>query len=366
MRQFGKRVAVVATAGLLAMTGVTGCGSMNNNAVVAVVGDENITMGVANFYVRMQQAQYETYYAAMMGMTGEEMWKQEFEAGKTYESSTKASLLESLENLFLISQHAADYNISLSANDHKAIEKAAEEFIGNNTTEDLEVISGQEKNVKKFLELSTIAFRMDAEMRKGVDEEVSDDEARQKSMQYVFFSYVKTAADGSSELMTDEEQAALKAQVQEFLDKVNASDNKDMAAPAAELGIEVQTATFDAQSTSPDAGLIAAADAVAAEGELTGLVETANGIYIGKVTSLLDREATDSKKTQIINERKQAQYDSLLKQWREETTITQKTRVWNKISLINQGVTIYVPEETNTENTTEETNDTANDTTEQK
>lgn len=68
-------------AGALALTSLTGCTSFDNDDAVATVGKEEIPAGVANFYARMQQAQYETYYAPMMGTTGERSgsrrWKRE-------------------------------------------------------------------------------------------------------------------------------------------------------------------------------------------------------------------------------------------------------------------------------------------------
>ena len=75
MVHFGKKAAVLTAAGVLAATAVTGCsGSINTDAVVATVGDDEISLGVANFYARMTQGQYETYYASMMGTTGDAMW----------------------------------------------------------------------------------------------------------------------------------------------------------------------------------------------------------------------------------------------------------------------------------------------------
>ena len=85
MIRFGKRAAVLMAAGVFTAASVTGCsGSIDTDAVVATVGDEDITLGVANFYARLTQAQYETYYASMMGMTADAMWTQEIEEGTTY------------------------------------------------------------------------------------------------------------------------------------------------------------------------------------------------------------------------------------------------------------------------------------------
>ena len=157
MGQFRKRVMIMAAAGLIAVSSLAGCSrSMNNDAVVAEVGEDKIVLGVANFYARMQQAQYETYYAGMMGTTGEAMWTQEVEEGKTYEDTTKESTLKTIEDMYLLKQHAADYQVELTDDDKKAIKKAAEAFVEDNTLEDKEVVSGYEKYVKTFLELATI------------------------------------------------------------------------------------------------------------------------------------------------------------------------------------------------------------------
>lgn len=148
-------------------------------------------------------------------------------------------------------------------------------------------------------------------MREGVNEEVSDEEAAQKSMEYVYFSYTSTDESGSVTELTDEEKAKAKSTAETIAERAKAGE--DFAAVAAELGTEVQKTAFDAKSTSPDAALIEAANALAAEGDVTGAIESDAGVYVAKLTSLLDREATDQKKASIIEERKQEQYDSLLK-----------------------------------------------------
>ena len=69
--QLRKRAAMAAAAAALAATTITGCsGSLDTEAVVMTVGDEEVTLGVANFYARMTQAQYETYYLSMMSSNG--------------------------------------------------------------------------------------------------------------------------------------------------------------------------------------------------------------------------------------------------------------------------------------------------------
>lgn len=348
MVHFGKKAAVLTAAGVLAATAVTGCsGSINTDAVVATVGDDEITLGVANFYARMTQGQYEIYYASMMGTTGDAMWTQEAGEDQTYEESVKDGLLENLENMYLISQHAADYEVSLTEEEEDAIAEAAAQFDEDNTDEAKETVSGYRKDIEEFLRLATIQTKMDSKMREGVDEEVSDEEAAQKAMQYVFFSYTTTDDSGNTTELTDEEKESLKTDAQSLVDRVNAGE--DISTVAEELGQTAYDLTFDSESTSPNEDLIAAVDAFETEGQVTDVIEADDGLYVGRLTSLLDRDATDQKKTSIVEERRQEQYDSLLEEWRNDTDIKVDEKVWDKVDFEDTGVTIITSE---TEETT--------------
>lgn len=358
MVRFGKRAVVLTAAGVFTAAAVTGCsGSVDTEAVVATVGDEEITLGVANFYARMTQGEYETYYASMMGTTAEEMWSQDYDEDHTFEESIKDNIMENLENMYIIAQHADDYEVSLTEEEEQAISDAAEQFSADNTDEAKEAVSGYKKDIEKYLELATIQSKMDSKMKEGVDEEVSDEEAAQKSMQYVFFSYTSTDEEsGEVTDLTDAEKESLKTTAQTLADRT--AGGEDMETVAAELGAEVQTATFDGESTSPNTDLVAAADALENEGDVTDVVETDNGLYVARLTSLLDREATDTEKENIVEERRQEQYDSLLEEWRDGTEIDVKEKVWRKVDFEDLGITITTSEDESTEEGTTEENGT--------
>ena len=208
MVRFGKKAALLAMAGVLTAASVTGCsGAIDAEATVVTVGKEKVPLGVVNFYARMMQGQYETYYAGMMGTTAEELWTQDAGDDKTYEESVKDSVMEAVENMYLISQHSGEYEVVLTEDEKEAIQKAAEQFDKDNKDESKEAVSGYRKDIEKYLELMTIQSKMSEKMREGVNEEVSDEEAAQKSMEYVYFSYTSTDESGSVTELTDEEKA---------------------------------------------------------------------------------------------------------------------------------------------------------------
>ncbi|MCB7520932.1 peptidyl-prolyl cis-trans isomerase [[Clostridium] hylemonae] len=329
-----KRVLLFAITGLLAAGVLTGCGSIDENDVVATVGEKEITADVANFFARYTQAQYETYYS---GYLGDDMWNTDASKGETYEEFVKDSVLNELEKMIVLEEHMGDYDVSLTEEEKAVIEKSAKAFDEANTLESKEKISGSRKTVKRVLTLMAVQKKMAEAIEAGADTEVSDDEAAQKSMQYVLFPYKTTDDSGKSSDLSDEEKAEAKKKAGSFAESAGTAD--DFSALATEQGVEAQTATFDSESTSPAEDVVKAADALG-EGEVTGVIETDSGCYVAKVTSLLDREATDSKKESIVQERKTKLYNDTCDKWIKKAGVKVNKGVWRKVDFNDLSVTI--------------------------
>lgn len=342
MKQLTKRAAVVLMAGSVAAAGLTGCGNekVDNSEVVATVNGEEVSYGLANFTARMNQASVEYYYESLMGSTaGAELWSSEVEEGVTYEDSVKDSVMESIQNLYLIRQHAQEYGVELTADDEAAIDEAVAVFMEDNSLEDKELTSAEEAYVKEYLELMTYEAKMEEPMKAGINEEVTDEEAAQKGMSYVYFEFETTDEDGNAVELTDEEKAALKTDAESLVAALKSDAAQTIDTLAEQYGVEASATTFDAESTAPNADLVAAADALTAVGEVTDVIETDYGYYVGQLTSLFDEEATEEEKTSIIEERKEAKYTEVLETWMTESEITVNEEIWEKVDFEMTGVT---------------------------
>lgn len=332
-----KRFMVLALAGLMAVSTFTGCGKIKDDEVVATVDGEDIPAGLANFYARMTQAQYETWYAGYMG---DNMWSGEAEEGKSYEETVKGQIMEDLQNMYLLEDHMKDYDITVSEQEEASIKEAAGAFDEANGLEEKGKVSASIENVERLLTLMTIRQRVGDAIRETADMEVSDEEAAQKAMKYVTFSFNKTDEDGNSTALTDEEKEELKKEAEDFVK--GAKDKEDFAAYASEKEYEAKDATFDAEETlTIPAELAEAADKLK-EGEVTGVVESANGLYVAKVTSLFDKDATEKEKENIIAERKQEKYNEVIEGWRKDADISVVEGVWKKVDFNELSVTMYM------------------------
>ena len=300
-----------------------GCGSLKDDAVVVKAGDEEITAGVANFYARYTQAQYETYFASYLG--GDDMWSRNASDGKTYEESIKKTLLDDLKNMALLEEHMKDYDVKLTKADKKAINDAAKEFDKANSQKKKDKVSGSKENVKRVMTLMAIEQKMRAAIVADANVKVTDEEATQKHMQYVEFDYSTTSDSSSSSDTTVSEAEKKKTKETAEAFAKGAKTAEDFAAYATEQGTEAKDATFDSDSVSPSKEVVKAADKLG-EGETTD------------VTSLNDKTATETKKQSMITDKQDKYYKKVLKKWKKEEKITVHKGSWNKISFTKLSV----------------------------
>lgn len=328
MKGLGKKIVALAAVATLAMTALTGCAesTLDNKETIAVVDETKITAGVANFYLRYQQVAVESIYKQMVG---EDLWITEIEAGSTYEDLVKEDAMESLVELYILKAHMKDYEVALTEEDNAAVKEAADAFIKANKSEALEKISGEKDIVKEVMELITISEKMHDAIGAEVDREVSDEEAALKKMTYVQIKTTATSDDGATINMSDDEIADAKKEAEEILK--NAKESGDLLAYAETTEHKGTELAFNAESTAIAAEAIKAADALK-EGEFAELVEAEDGFYIIQLTSLLDREATDANKKDILQKEKDEYYTKIYDAWREEAKVDIKNKVLDKIS----------------------------------
>lgn len=336
-----KRVAIFVTALAMAATAVAGCGSkVDKDAVVVTIGEDKVTMGVANFFARYQQAIYE---AQIGKFYGDNFWESKFTEEDTWEESAKENIIEDLKRMYVLEDHMKEYNVELTAEDNKKIEEAAKAFVEANGDKEKEIVSGDEETVKRVLSLITIEQKMKQAMIADVDTNVSDAEAAQKSMQYVFFPFSKTDKDGKTSEMTDEEKAELKKTAEAFVE--GAKKAEDFAAYAKENDLTASTRTFDAKDTDPAEELIKVADTLEV-GQVTPIIDAGKGYYVAKVTSLLDKEATEKEKAAIVTKRQSEKFTLLVKAMSEGVKTEVNEEEWAKVSFQGQRVTFKQEEKT--------------------
>lgn len=346
MKSLKKVVALVAVAAL-SISALVGCkkqAPIDNKEIVMTVGDKKVELGLANFFARYIQSaeeanleQYQMYGYAMD-------WDTEVdEDGTTYEESMKKSVLESIQQLYVLSAHAEEYKVALTEDEIAKIEEVAKAFTKANTDEANEKISAE--YAKEYLTLVTISQKMYDAVKASHTPEIKEGEADQKIMYYVKYDKVKTDSSGNQTKLTDDEVKKLKKDAQALLDGAKANGN--LESYAKEQKATATKAAFSVGRSELDEKLVKAADKLELNA-FTDVIDGESAIYVAQVTSLLDKDATEAEKKEIIEERKDEFYKETIEKWVEDTKIKVNDEVWEQVSI--EGLKISAVEPKKEEN----------------
>lgn len=353
MKGFKKGVALSA-AFVMAATTLTGCGAqkVDGTATVAVCNEENISMGLAAIYTRMQQAQTFNMYYSYLGTTNVFNQVLNEEAGQSYGEDLKDSAMEDIKSFYLLRQHAEEYNVVLTEEELAAITTSAAAFMAANDADALAATGVTQESVEELLNLYTYQTKMYAAMIADVNTEVSDEEAKQSKVTYVKVSLEGTDSEGNAVELTADELAAKRELADTVLANViagGANADFDAIAKAADETLSATSTTYGADSVTVDAAVLAAVEGLADGTVVDKVVEDADGknLYIVRFDADLDRSATDSQKQTIISTRQSDDFNAEVENWMKEMTFEVKEDVWNTLKVNDAQIyNLYAPAET--------------------
>jgi hypothetical protein len=439
-----RKAAVLSLSASLVLTSLAGCSkkeTFDAEAAAVTVNGDTISAGVINFAVRYDQSLYESLYMSF-GLS--DPFSQDlYGSGSTLGDDLKDMIVTDMKEALLAEQKMDEYEVSLTDEDQEKITAAATAFIEANDEEVLEHIGATQEIVERYLELTVIKNKMETAMGADVDTEVSDEEAAQRSVQYVLFTpeteeeteesteeenadeteseteeaseteaESEAATEKSSETETEAETAVLtekdadktqsasetetevvteavtEAGSEEAAEASTDEDTTEAASEAAETEEETETETEDPETAAAkerarvhaeemisrveagedfetvaeDMGKTASSTTFGSDYSITELVEatdgledgtlvltpveTSSGYYVVYLVSQLDRDATDSEKESIVEERRSELVSSLYEEWEEDGEVSIDDEV---LATITFEYHLTAPEETETE-----------------
>ncbi|MBR5336792.1 MAG: SurA N-terminal domain-containing protein [Lachnospiraceae bacterium] len=321
----GAILAAVMTASFI----LSGCSanSIDPGTTVATIGDTKIAFGLANILLRMQQANYDTYYKAYFG---DDMWtKDEDGSGETLGENVKKGVMDSLQEMYAADAHKSEYNIELTEQEMNTIKETAKSFMNRNGSV---VKSGyavtREEDVAELLRLYTVRTKVANAIKATADKNVTDEEAAQRSFSYVSLDLNSKAGENGDVVdLTDDEKAEVRKKMAKLAEDAKAGGNFDELAKA--IDETVKTDSYGKNDDGTVEEVRKEADKLK-EGEYSEPFEADGLLFVIRLDKEFDREATDNKKKSIISEREQAKYEEVTTPWKEALEVkTEET--WSKV-----------------------------------
>ena len=343
---------------------------------------EEVPAGLLQFATHYMQSQYETMYASYFGYEGV-INTDVFGSGQTLGDSIKSTAVTELERLIAAEQKMGEYGVELTEEQKTAAAAAAAAFISANDAEVMAKMGATQETVERYLVLQAENVVMQEAMKADVDREVSDEEAAQRRIHYTLFSTgtekEEAETETESELYDDVVAVEAETEPETSADLVKKEASKTGAAAETELSVETEqdviaeTETEEPETEDPETAAakeraynkamamihlvksgvdFEAASAQISESAYTNtitfgeddestrkeLIEATNGLpdgtlvetpvevstgyYVVYLDTQLDREATDARKEEIIQERENARVEELYTQWIDEADLT--------------------------------------------
>lgn len=343
------KITALLLSGVMAASVLAGCGSMDKAATAATFDEEKVSLGLANFAARLQQASYDDFYVAYFG---EEVWSSDlYGNGTTMQDSIKNDVMESLFAMYTLKAHAAEYGVELSEEDQTAIADAASAFIAANSQDALDVLGAEQAIVEEYLTLATIQSRMREAIVADADTNVSDEEANTGAYSYVRISKkTYTDADGNAAEYTEEELGELEETVGLFAREAKTGTLEDAA---EQYSYTVNNGTFTASDEAVDETVLAVLKELE-EGAVSDVIDTENNYYVVRLDAKTDAEATEATRENIIAQRESDLYKEVLDGYKEGHVWTVDEKVWEKVSFDNLFTTVQATESTEDVQATEQ------------
>ena len=343
-----KCIAVLAAAVVLSAVSVAGCGSkIDLSKSAATLDGKEISMGVANFMAQYQAAQTDFYF---LSYYGEDMWNSDSGDGATMTDSVKESVMETLEEYYLMDAHAADYGVELTEEEKTAITQAASQFLSDNSTQALEKMGATQETVEEMLRLYKIQSKMREAIQAEIDTNVTEEECAQKTFSYVRFDKTvkeeddaqdstqadnDTGADDTAQADGEDAEIDNKPAAEAFLQSVG----DDLEAAAEKGEYTVQKCSYgsgdlkeDDNTTSMDVEVLKAADKLKDGETAKSVIEAENGYYVIRMDSTDDKDAAKNKKESILTERRNEKYAETLEAYQEDSEWKINESEWKKVN----------------------------------
>lgn len=331
-----KKVMAILLSTAIAASTFIGCGAdkvkdyKDTDTVMFIDKDNKIDYATACAYTRMMQAETYSYMQSMLqrfnsSAVDVDMWSQSLEDTdedskkyKTYGEQFKGNALDSLKSLLLDKLYGSkEYEITFTDDDKKECESVADEFIEKMSKDDLKAMHASKKTMMNVLELMTYETRVKNAIESDVDTKVSDDEAGQST-----FSYVE---------IKKKDAKKKEKKIKSLIKKVEAGT--DISAAASDAGFTAQSVTFTTADPEYDEYGKEMLKKVSKmkDGECDSYKDAKGNTIILYMQSVNDQSATETKKDDIISDRKDKAYEDKLDEWKDKKKVTINKDAWNSI-----------------------------------
>lgn len=299
-------------------------GDITENSIVMKVGEEGVKYSEVKNYCYLLKRQYEGNFSS-------QVWDYTVKEGETIGDQAKQEIINMLTQLKVIRENADAQNITLTNDETDEALQKAEELLESATEEEKEEYFLTVQGLSELYKDNILANKMFYIATDEADTEISDEEAKQVSIQFLEVMTNGTDQNGTQITMDEktktealEKAKRLRREAKETTDFLEfARENSDSGVQELTIGRD----TDQLEKTAVDAAFNLK------QKELSEVVEGTEGYYIIYCTSAYNEDATYARKEEIIEERQTSMFKDKYADWLKKCDVSISEKFWNAFSL---------------------------------
>lgn len=282
--------------------------NVGRNDIFSING-EDCTKDEAKLYL----CNYQNIYGSAYGL---DLWQYDYtdmDVEVTLEEYIKELTIEELSNIMCMNQMAEQQGITLTEEEEKLVSQATDEYYKSLSKEELRYMGIDKIELKEIYERYAIAQKLYNTLIEGVNEEVSDDEARVIRIQQIYVKSEDVAKVVEQKLRAGTEFGTVAS-------SFNEADVIERNLARGEYEQAIDNIVFNLDN-----------------GEESGRITTEDGYYFIKCLNKYVEDLTEANKDNIILQRRQEQFDDVFYEFIDNSTFELNEKVWDKITVDTSG-----------------------------
>jgi foldase protein PrsA len=272
---------------------------LSNRRTVLKINNEKCDIRMARLYL----CNYRNLYGSAYGL---KLWETENYDLMTY---VKDVTIQELSYIICMDLLAKEQDMSLDDEEEALVQDAAEEYYGSLTEEECAFMGVTERDIRSAYADYALAQKLYKTLTVGVDEEVSDDEARVVQVQQIVVQDEATADEIAKKLDAGSDFLSVASAYQQ------GTDSEKMVA-RGDYPQEVENIVFNLD-----------------DGETSERIDTEDGYYFVKCLNRFDEELTEQNKEIIRQNRQKEQFENSYQQFVDAATFQMNDTLWDEVTL---------------------------------
>ncbi len=301
---------------LLLALQLAGCQLGDTQVMVSAGFSDNDVFKIKNEVCTLPEARvvmtnYQNMYATMYGI---DLWKHKF-GSNDLENYVKDLTISRLAQIMAMDFLAEEKDISLSKEEKGKIQEAAEEYYNSLNDTEKEYMHVKQGDIEILYKRYGLANKLYTHLTQGVDDEVSDDEARVMEAQQIFVTSKEKAKEVAGQLKEGTDFLSV-ANIYNEASEIEVTFGRNDVAP------EVEKVAFSLENA-----------------QVSRRIKTDKGFYFLKCINHYNQEKTDDNKSVILEKRRKEAFDDVYMEFLDTLSSEFNEQVWEQVKVeVNQEV----------------------------